>query len=1068
MTEPTAWIAWLLPLTVLLPALTLATRGLQRVFRDPQDRPTLLVVSCVLGIALPLAHPAAWFLSEHREIAGTDLLGIVVLIALISLLFHACGVQALRGGRARWIAGALMGLTFVLADQAMIRILGIDPPPAWLLLPLAVAAMGLGALAFRALDDGRTVVAGAALFAALIAAVAASMRLGAGPDLALRFGALPLAGLSLGLFFAVLVGLLARRTAERRVAELRGDVMGWLTQMSDATPEASAVIADGEVATANAALLALLGQPAELVRGRALADLFPREGQAWWEAARQGRLSAWGRARLLTGDGLVTVEAAVRPLRGAAARCHVLICRDLTEQLETEARIQYLVRHDALTGLRNRADLLEVLGRQISQARHSGASFAVLQLGMDDFKVFNDLHGHGAGDLVLRDVARRITALLGPDVLAARTGGDEFTLILPIREELERPDRVAERLLAQIREPHLLGGEHLHTSACIGLAVFPRDADHESELLAMADLAMQRAKTEGIGRVALVDAERDAEARATRVLEQDLRLAVQNRQLRVWLQPQARGSDLAPVGFEALIRWQHPVHGLIPPSRFIPIAEATGLVHEIGAWVMREAMRQAASWPLPLRIAVNVSPLQLQTGTLPALIRDALRTSGLMPERLEIEITESMLIDQQASVLEQLQEVSALGVRISLDDFGAGYSSLSVLRSFPFDKLKMDRSFLSELETAPETETVVRAMLVLGRALNMSVVAEGVQTVRQLEFLRAEGCDFLQGYLLGMPAPAERFATIIERGHFDDDTLAEMAGRRPPSHDRSLRERGFGEEADEEDGLLPPLRPMAAPQPSPDPAPAPKARSRKAATPKVEAETKKAPAAKAGVKQGSPAKISTRTAAPAKKQAALALRVETSRLASDMPPAQRQEGHEQQGREGNALARPVGGRAGKKAQLAAAQAAEQGRAQQGDRQGPAEVLQIDGGQHRAELHVAPAHQPAAPRPPERQQADAGLEDQQGQRRLAPKGPAQKHQRRAGQDGGVGNVAAPKVPKGGDAAPGGQGQQPDQHAARISPSAASPSATGRRIGPKAAVPQQPGSTPGATRMKRGKK
>jgi EAL domain-containing protein (putative c-di-GMP-specific phosphodiesterase class I) len=616
-------------------------------------------------------------------------------------------------------------------------------------------------------------------------------------------------------------------------------------------------------------------------------------------------------------------------------------------------------------------------------------------------------------------------------------------------------------VLAQIREPHVLGGEHLLAPASVGFAVFPRDADHVGELLAMADLAMQRAKTQGGDRVAQADAERDAEAHAARVLEQDLRLAVQNRQLRVWLQPQARASDLAPVGFEALVRWQHPVHGLVPPDRFIPIAEASGLIHGIGAWVLRESLRQAASWPHPLRIAVNVSPLQLQNGDLPAQVRGALEASSLLPERLEIEITESTLVEQGDAVLEQLHGIQALGVRISLDDFGAGYSSLGTLRAFPFDKLKMDRSFLRELETSQEAKSVVSAVLALGRALRMSVVAEGVQTLPQLEFLRTAGCDLLQGYLLGAPASADRFASITEHGQFDEHVAAKMAGRAPPMDEAEpeLAELGWdppgGWEASEAaaSSVVGQLEP---------PAPMPNKRQTRAASPArgakpaVSAKAPKPPA-KDGRQKASGPKPRSRA-----RQSAIVLRVVSERLdASEVPPAQSEEGQQQERREGDAVAHAVDGRARQKARPAVAPGAQKGRGQQRGGQGPAEVPDVDGRQDRAQLDVAPAHQPKAPRPPQREKPNARLEGEEGQRRVAPQDPSQQDERPAGQDGGIGNASAPQVAQGGRPAPGRQRQQPEKHSARAPSSTAT-----SRIGPKAAAPQQP--VRGTTAMTQGRK
>ena len=361
----------------------------------------------------------------------------------------------------------------------------------------------------------------------------------------------------------------------------------------------------------------------------------------------------------------------------------------------------------------------------------------------------------------MRAVAQRLSATLEGAFLA-RLGGDEFAVIVTESPAPTHAARLAERLLAAVGEDFEIEGHRLRIGLSVGIALYPIDGADGGALLANADAALYRAKAEGRGSIRFFEADMDQRLRERRALLLDLRSAVEQGQFLVYYQPQAR-IDGEIIGFEALARWQHPTRGLVPPDTFIPIAEESGLIHPIGEWILREACREAASWPKPLHIAINLSPVQFRHGDLAGLVHQVLIDTALAPGRLEFEITESVLIDDLPRALSILRRLKALGVRIAMDDFGTGYSSLSNLQAFPFDKIKIDRSFISDLERNAQSATIVRAVIALGRGLNLPVVAEGVETRAQLEFLASEACSEVQGFLLGRPLPIANYAELVGR-----------------------------------------------------------------------------------------------------------------------------------------------------------------------------------------------------------------------------------------------------------------------------------------------------------------
>jgi diguanylate cyclase (GGDEF)-like protein/PAS domain S-box-containing protein len=439
----------------------------------------------------------------------------------------------------------------------------------------------------------------------------------------------------------------------------------------------------------------------------------------------------------------------------------LLALMDITERKRAEARLTFMAQHDGLTGLPNRNLLRQRMDEILLHARRSSDKAAVLILGLDNFKVVNDTLGHGIGDKLLRAVAKRLRSMLREEDTLARLNSDEFAVV---QSGLARPEDavlLARRLLEAIGEPYLLGGHSVVVGASIGIAMAPGDGDESEKLLKHADMALSRAKNDSRGTFSFFEAGMDARAQARRKIEADLREAIENDVLRPHYQPVIDLSNGRITGFEALVRWPHPERGMISPAEFIPVAEDTGLINGLGGLMLRRACMDAALWPEDVRVAVNLSPAQFRTGNLLSIVIDALKQSGLPARRLELEITETLLLEKSGQVLATLHGLRALGVRISMDDFGTGYSSLSYLRSFPFDKIKIDQSFVRDLAANRDAQAIVRAIISLGIGLGVTITAEGVETEAELGCLRAEGCHEGQGFLFSRPRPNSEIAGLL-------------------------------------------------------------------------------------------------------------------------------------------------------------------------------------------------------------------------------------------------------------------------------------------------------------------
>ena len=444
--------------------------------------------------------------------------------------------------------------------------------------------------------------------------------------------------------------------------------------------------------------------------------------------------------------------AAIKIVRG--------ITTDLADSRE-QARRDAL--HDALTGLPNRMFLAERLSHALAQMRRRGSGLAVLSLDLDRFKQVNDTLGHPAGDALLCAVSRRLQGCLRACDTVARLGGDEFAIIQTSIDAVQDVASLSQRIVDALSQPYDLDGHQVVIGTSVGFALAPSDATQAAELLKMADIALYRAKADGRGTFRSFETGMDAKLQARRLLELDLRKAVMVGEFELHYQPLVDLASGRVTVFEALLRWNHPQRGRVSPVEFIPLAEEMGQIVPLGNWVLQQACLDAARWPGAIRVAVNLSAAQFKGAGLVAAVAGALAASGLRPERLELEITETALLHDSASTLGILRELRAAGVRIAMDDFGTGYSSLGYLRSFPFDKIKIDQCFVRDIETSADCKAIVRAVTGLGQSLGISTTAEGVETWEQLDQVRAEGCQEVQGYLFSPPVPAADVLTVLAR-----------------------------------------------------------------------------------------------------------------------------------------------------------------------------------------------------------------------------------------------------------------------------------------------------------------
>ena len=531
---------------------------------------------------------------------------------------------------------------------------------------------------------------------------------------------------------------------------------------------------------ANAHYCKLWGLPPDEVRpGALLRDIVARSQAAGYFAELAAEDVYASRKRCILTRTAVTIveepqpglvmQVQLQPLEDGG---WLAITDDITAHRKAEQTAAFLARHDVLTSLPNRAMLRDRLEQDLARASR-GQPFAVMLLDLDRFKGVNDLFGHPAGDRLLRLAGERIQACMREVDLVARLDGDEFAVVIAEAALPDSAGRIAERITAAFAEPFELespgddgqpSSRRVTVGVSIGIAVAPGDGASADALLRHADMALHRAKAEHRGAARFFEPAMDASHLARRQAEHDLRLALERNELRVFYQPLVSLQTGAIVGFEALLRWQHPTRGLVPPIEFITLAEETGLILPIGEWVVRTACRDAAAWPPTVGIAVNLSAVQFRDPLLVHTIQAALAGSGLAAARLELEITESVLLHDSPATLAMLHALRALGVRVAMDDFGTGYSSLSYLHSFPFDKIKIDRMFICDVLDRVSSGAIVRAIAGLGASLGIATTAEGVETQEQLLRLRLDGCTEAQGYLFSRPVPVGETGALLAAG----------------------------------------------------------------------------------------------------------------------------------------------------------------------------------------------------------------------------------------------------------------------------------------------------------------
>ncbi|MBV8754791.1 MAG: EAL domain-containing protein [Hyphomicrobiales bacterium] len=515
----------------------------------------------------------------------------------------------------------------------------------------------------------------------------------------------------------------------------------------------------------------LLGVPRAELIGRNDYDIFPKR-EADQFVARDREVLQAGTLQITEEERIHTPHNGLRQLRTnkiaipdehGRPKYLLGISEDITERKRAEGRITHMAHHDSMTGLANRVLLRERLEQALGRMRDQESRLAVLYVDLDCFKDVNDALGHPVGDALLRMAADRLRGCVREGDTVARLGGDEFAIIQDSIRNDEQTSDLAKRIAEVIGAPFEVEGHDVTVSASIGIAMAPRDGADPDTLLKFADMALYAAKTDGRRTYRFFEAEMNARLHARRALETDLRLAFARREFELYYQPTIDVASGRIVGVEALLRWQHPERGMVAPSEFIPLAESIGLIVPLGEWVLRQACAEAARWPDEVTVAVNLSPLQFKNANLVQTVMSALTAAGLSPRRLELEITESVLLQENENNPATLHRLRDLGVRIALDDFGTGYSSLSYLRVFPFDRIKIDGSFVKELPHNVESVSIVRAMADLARGLNMATTAEGVETPEQLEALRADGVTAAQGYLFSRPVPAGDLRELLGR-----------------------------------------------------------------------------------------------------------------------------------------------------------------------------------------------------------------------------------------------------------------------------------------------------------------
>ena len=689
--------------------------------------------------------------------------GVSLAIAVLGCTV-ALAVGAVRHRLAPPIAGALFGAAVTAMHYAGMSAFAMDAQVLWstaYLVTSIVAAITIGAIAWSLAARQETLknhaIASAAFVLCIVSlhftGMAAMTILPFSPadsattaDDVSRLMALGVAGVA----FLVLGISVATHVIDTQMALQN---RSRLNDLMEGSVDGMVVVRDGQIININTALAEMWGGSVSDLMGRSITSLIDDAHAIEPGILTQGLLTR-------PDQEPIPVEIAVRQESGETEQSLIFAVRDVRARLAQERRISHLARNDGLTGLPNRTSFLEKLERSV-EALKPGESLALLAIDLNRFKEVNDLYGHAAGDHLLTHVANQMRSALRDNEFVARQGGDEF-VVLATGVDREGAMSAAERLRDAIMVPIEIEHAEVGCGAAIGIALYPDDATVISSLINDADLAMYRAKTMLTRPICFYEETMDEAVRNRRRLTQQLREALDNNQFELHYQVQGSLGTGKVTGYEVLLRWRQADGSFIPPDQFIPLAEENGLILPIGEWVLRRACVEASQWAEPYKIAVNLSPVQLAHTDLPRLVHQILIETGLKPSLLELEITETAMIADLDRTTHVLRQLKLLGVSVAMDDFGTGYSSLSTLRAFPFDKIKLDRSFMSELSDSPQSQAIIRAVLALGESLEIPVLAEGVETHEQLSFLRNQGCDEVQGYLLGRPQREAEHSDLAE------------------------------------------------------------------------------------------------------------------------------------------------------------------------------------------------------------------------------------------------------------------------------------------------------------------
>ncbi|OJU10699.1 MAG: hypothetical protein BGN86_00900 [Caulobacterales bacterium 68-7] len=730
------------------------------------------VTAAVTGIGVWATHFVAMLAFDPgMPIAYAPVITALSLLAAVVLIGAGLWIALDRAARSPVVGGLIVGLGIGVmhySGMAAVRLQGHFTWSPVMVMVSILVGMAFAAAALVRLSRSSSLTASVQAAGLMVLGICGLHFLGMGavtilPDAGVDVPGGVVSGDVLAVAVAGSAGLILLLAVIAVAIERRQKVAGErrLLELANAAVEGLAVCEDGRIVTVNASLERMLETPAADLVGRTFGDLIFDHPDFRPDELEDGNLVE---AEVISLSGeRIPVELAGRAMRlGGGHRTGVAV-RDLRDRIAAESRIRFLAHNDSLTRLANRASFNERLEHEFQRHRRKGDRFAVLCLDLDRFKQVNDVFGHAAGDAVLQAAGERITAVLGSSDVLARLGGDEFAIIHTGDAKVETLARLGRDIVSAMQTEVDFGGRSAAVGVSVGIAVFPDDGATPDTLLSCADAALYKAKADGRNVYRFFEAELGAELRERQAIEFDLRRAISNGELRVVYQPQTSIRTQRTFGFEALLRWNSPTRGEVPPSLFIPLAEEAGLILSIGEWVLRQACAEAASWPETLQIAVNLSGVQLRSPHLAETVAAILAETRLDPARLELEITETAMVEDFAKALQTLNTLKALGVKVAMDDFGTGYSSLSNLRSFPFDKIKIDQTFVRNVQTNPEAATIVRAIVGLGRGLNLTVLAEGVESLEELAFLDQEMCAEAQGYLFGKPGEIADFEVEVGR-----------------------------------------------------------------------------------------------------------------------------------------------------------------------------------------------------------------------------------------------------------------------------------------------------------------